>query len=662
MKYMPNRFAKKCHHCGVPVPSEEGFAFLKDGWETSCRSSQCLPQEIISDLTVREISEEGVIKMPYEQDALPILRGLPGAKFDWESKSWKVSIEPKDLPRVLEACRRLDLKYPTSFEENQDTSEVDGIVQRAISAGAFPHQIDGVRFLATHDRALLGDDMGLGKTFQSLIAIEGRAIVICPATLKSNWAGEVKKFRPDLTPIVCKGKKSFVLPRDGEVVILNYDILPSKIESVWLDDLSQTTLIADEAHLCKSFKAARSKKTTELASHCKKAWAMTGTPLLSRGFDLWGVLSTFNLGGEVFGGFSGFTRLMNAYKNHWGGWEFGEVDPSVPERMRRVMLRRLKTDVLKSLPPKTYQDILVEVGSKKLLKLSEKALELLKETDGALPPFEKFASIRAELAKDRIPALLELAESFEDAGEPVVVFSAHRAPIEAFSGRQGWAIIMGDTNQEDRQLAVDLFQEGLLKGIACTIKAGGVGLTLTRASKMIFCDMEWNPSLNVQAEDRICRIGQQADQLQYIRLVSDCEMDKHVLRLLDKKAKMIQDAIENEVEVEQTTHIVEETQEEMAKRVAKANASKAKQITQGAKVRDLPPEVITDLVMAFRDMLYHCDGAKSRDGEGFNATDAYTARVIFGSINQDPQVASHALEMIKKYKGQIGHLYPNLFN
>lgn len=599
------------------------------------------------------ITSEGNIFMPYDQNALPILRGIPGARWNRDLKCWAVSLAPKDRPRVVDACERLGVSMPSGFDQVALDPEVEKALARASSAGAYPYQLDGVRFLAERKEALLADDMGLGKTFQSINAIPegGRAIVVCPATLKLNWASEVKKWRSDLTPIVCKGKMGFQIPQASEVVIINYDILPSEftptdkwgemsdnVPMEWIAPLAQTILIADEAHLCKSHKATRSKRTKVLARLCKASWAMTGTPLLSRGFDLYGVVETFNMALPIFGGFKGFTRLMDASKNAWGGWEFGTPDPSVPERMRRCMLRRLKTEVLASLPPKQYQDVLVEVGSKRLLKLSEQAMERLKECEGELPPFEEFSQLRAELASDRIEAMMDLVYSFEESGEPVVVFSAHRAPIDALQGREGWKVITGSTSQAEREDAVQLFQSGALKGIALTIKAGGVGLTLTKASKMIFCDLEWNPALNAQAEDRICRIGQTASNLQYIRLVSNCPMDLHVLKLLDEKKALIASSIENTVKA---------IAPPAPKVPAKINQEARKAVLDAKFMFDLSkPEPNSDELAKIK--------AKVKEllsGSLLNEVDQYKVNLIeeSGLLDRDSSVQREAWRIVEKY-------------
>src|SRR5262249_38834164 len=122
-----------------------------------------------------------------------------------------------------------------------------------------------------------------------------------------------------------------------------------------------------------------------------------------------------------------------------------------------------------------------------------------------LPPFETFSAVRRHLAESRIKAALDLVEGFEGAGQPLGGFSAHREPVLRIGGRPGWGGITGDTSPPKRQELVEAFQLGQLKGLALTISAGGVGLTLTRASVALFIDLDWGPENNRQAEDRFCR-------------------------------------------------------------------------------------------------------------------------------------------------------------
>tara|TARA_X000000950_G_scaffold256768_1_gene322461 strand:- start:5918 stop:8032 length:2115 start_codon:yes stop_codon:yes gene_type:complete len=704
MRIYQNRYAGECFCCGKKVQEMEGLAFKGESdrrYSTVCNSSACIgeaPVEVqnrANEKPRREITSTGQIFMPYEAEALPILRGMPNARFDRTDKCWTVSVEPKDRARVVDGCKRLNLEMPDGFEVVELSNADLKAVKRAIIGGAYGYQQEGVRFLSQHDRALLGDDMGLGKTFQSVMAIEDRAIVVCPATLKLNWANEVRKWRSDLTPRVCQGRDGFRLPASGDVVIINYDILPKEFDptdkygtehntpELWVKVLKKTTAIFDEAHLCKSYKATRSKRAKVLASVCKNAWALTGTPLMSNPFDLWGVLNTFGMAQTVFGSWHGFLRNMDGVKGRFG-YQFGTPDESVPERMRRVMLRRMKDEVLSDLPQKQIQDLVVGLSGNLKSQVSKAWRKMQELNLDQLPQFDAFSEIRASLASDRIPALLELVEGFEEANEPVVVFSAHRAPVEALSLRDGWATIMGDTSQKDRQKAVEDFQEGNLKGIACTIKAGGTGITLTRASKMIFCDLEWNPALNAQAEDRIRRIGQEADSLQYIRLVSDHPMDHHVLRLLDRKQSLIEEAVENEAEQLESTaktggvNIVQETVEQrdarisasknaktVAKNQKKVMANKSSWVSRmnGFSNTPIPFSVKKTVPHAVAYMQSVCDGAFSEDGQGFNKPDAAIMHTITTSqlLSNDEDLIRFCWWTLRKYKGQCEERFPALY-
>lgn len=158
-------------------------------------------------------------------------------------------------------------------------------------------------------------------------------------------------------------------------------------------------------------------------------------------------------------------------------------------------------------------------------------------------PFELLSAVRKALATSKIPALLSLVEDYEESDEPLVVFSDHRAPVEVFEGRDGWATITGSTSPENRHDAVERFQAGELKGIAGTIKAMGIGLTLTRAHHVILNDLNWTPALNAQAEDRLCRIGQTRGVI-VTRLVANHPLERRITELLVEKQKVIEASVE----------------------------------------------------------------------------------------------------------------------
>jgi len=311
-----------------------------------------------------------------------------------------------------------------------------------------------------------------------------------------------------------------------------------------------------------------------LSRLCGRIWALTGTPLENRPLDLWGTLSSLEMSRPVFGTFTKFVQRMNGHKGRWGGYEFGTPQPIVPELMRRVMIQRKRETVLPDLPRKTYSTIEVDLPKELRGYMDELWNEWgeLIQKDKELPPFEEFSAIRQKLAVSRIKYLEEMVEDHEEAGVPLVVFSAHIAPVRTIGSREGWAWIDGSVTPAKRQEIVESFQAGRLKGIALTVRAGGVGLTLTRAWKVIFCDLDWVPSQNQQAEDRVCRIGQLAAHCEIVRLVSNHVLDLHVLDLIAWKMGIITAALEKEIVA--TVKTVEvETDEQFQERIAEARAA-----------------------------------------------------------------------------------------
>jgi SNF2 family DNA or RNA helicase len=440
--------------------------------------------------------------------------------------------------------------------------------EKSLMAELFAFQRAGVEFLRSRRKCLLGDEMGLGKTAQACAAIEDSALVVCKASLKYVWRDEVAKWRPDLKFSALKpGAKHFRTPGRCEVVATSYDSLPdwltpkhtgevnfrgrdvkrADVPSAAAVALRKATLIVDEAHATKNWTSLRSQRVKTLGRLCSRMWMLTGTPLLSHPKDLFGVLDVGGMAWDLFGSWQNYCDLFGAEKSGpWGETVWRDPKPHVPEILRRVMLRRIRQEVMPELPSKIWQTIdCGEPGSKtwKLLdSLAFKVDEL--EKSGAPLDLSDFFHVRAVLAQERIGAMLEIVESHEDQFQPLVVFSAHRAPIDALDGRERWKTITGDTTEKNRAEYVRAFQDGALAGLGLTIGAGGVGITLTRGSTALFVDLDVTPALNAQAEDRLVRIGQEASSVLIMRMVSSHPVDRRVHKILEEKIKLFNAAID----------------------------------------------------------------------------------------------------------------------
>lgn len=436
-------------------------------------------------------------------------------------------------------------------------------------AELFAFQRAGVEFLRSRKKCLLGDEMGLGKTAQAVCALDGSALVICKASLKLVWRDEVATWRPDLKFSALKpGAKHFRTPGLGEVVAISYDSLPTWLVPVETGEvnrrgnpvrsanvpaqaavaLRKVTCIVDEAHATKNWRAARSQKVKTMAKLCSRTWLMTGTPLLSHPRDLFGVLDVGGMAWDLFGSWENYCDLFSAGRGEYDETVWGEPKPIVPELLRRVMLRRLRKEVMPELPPKIWQTVdCGPPGSKTWKLLDDLALKVGEwEQSGAPADFSDLFHVRAVLARERVDAMMEICESHEEQGQPLVVFSAHRAPIDALEKRERWKTITGDTTEKKRHEYVRAYQEGALAGLGLTIGAGGVGITLTRGSTALFVDLDLTPALNSQAEDRLVRIGQEASSVLIMRMVSSHPVDRRVHDILEAKIKLFNAAIDGE--------------------------------------------------------------------------------------------------------------------
>lgn len=418
----------------------------------------------------------------------------------------------------------------------------------------YGYQGAGARWLAQRTGGLLADEMGLGKTVQALLALpaDGSAVVVCPASVKHGWARECARWRPDLLPTIVSGRDSFLRwPSPGEVAILNYEILPEAEALVaWGAPEWGVTAILDEVHYCKNWQAARSKRAEALAALARRgggaSWGLTGTPILNRPGELYQELRVLGCSRQIWpGGYPQFLRDWGARKDHWGRMCWGTPGPDLIARLRDVMLRREKADVLHDLPPKRWTVEPVEIpadlralGDKILGQLTaagvdmENAIQTLRV---GMPGFEEFSHFRKLLADAKIPRLLELADAYEEVGEPLVIFSAHVAPVKTCAARAGWGAILGGVSAAVRAETIARFQAGELRGVALS-PAGVEGITLTRASTMILVDVLWSPEMMRQVEDRIHRIGQDRP-CHYISLVADHPLEERIYEIHEEKRR-----------------------------------------------------------------------------------------------------------------------------
>jgi SWI/SNF-related matrix-associated actin-dependent regulator 1 of chromatin subfamily A len=418
----------------------------------------------------------------------------------------------------------------------------------------YPHQREGVEFLVRRQRAILGDDMGLGKTRQAITALlsgapEGVFLVICPASLKLNWAREIRQVDPEARiEVLGAAGPAETKP---QWVIVNYDLLSRN--SGRLGQIPWTGVVVDEAHFIKN--------TSQRASHVLKllgvaaagasdhvprfVFLLTGTPMPNRPRDLFNLLRA--VGHPSARSFISFTRrYCGGYRNDYGWVATGASNlDDLNLLLKEVMLRRRKDEVL-DLPPKVRSWLPVQIDTASAFTAQQRFLEWYQASDPSRPNDTEFLAritkLRLALHKAKHAACAERIRDVVDSGQKVLVFTTYSEGLLRHRKTLGETAvtISGADCAEQRLAAMDRFQEDPDVRVAvCNLLAGGVGLNLTAATHVIFQDLDWVPANHLQAEDRCYRIGQrQAVTVEY--LLAEGTLDRYIARLLEAKLRLIQ--------------------------------------------------------------------------------------------------------------------------
>jgi len=518
------------------------------------------------------MTEDGRFALRFSYDADLIIRlksHFPFRFWDAGAKRWVVGDRDQDVEALTRwiaeeeftltdvAAQALEgLQAHREARVEASKAAVSDFAVEGLGGTLRPFQRAGVEYVVkvAGGRALIVDEMGLGKTVEALAALQALqafpALVVVPASLKLNWEREAKKWLPGKSVQVLQNGEAST----ADVVVTNYDRLKKQLDA--LKARGFQAVILDESHFVKNRKAQRTEAAKEIARGAKCRLLLTGTPILNRPIELVTQLDILGRLGE-FGGFWPFVKKYCGAAQGSYGWDMTGASnlEELNTRLRAsCYIRRLKSEVLKELPPKQRSMLPMEVSNRAEYDKAEQ--NLIAWIRANMGDEKARAALRAQAlveintlkgltAKGKIKAVIEWVESFLETGQPLVIFGHLHSTIDALAEAfPQAAVLRGEDSIEVRQKAVDRFmQDESCNLFIGSMLAGGLGLTLTKASNVAFVELGWNPAQHNQAEDRVHRIGQQ-DSVNAYYFVGERTIDEDILALIEKKRKVVDAATE----------------------------------------------------------------------------------------------------------------------
>ncbi|MFA5378051.1 MAG: DEAD/DEAH box helicase [Dehalococcoidia bacterium] len=431
-------------------------------------------------------------------------------------------------------------------------------------------QKKGLDFLLkTNGCALIADEMGLGKTVEALAYLvtipDGfPCLIIAPLVTLVNWQREIERFismaqgKPFSVEKIRTGKKKDLIMTgqttfdgsDGKpmIYLINYDLVSKR-----RDDLAKIpfrTIIADECQHLRNPTSMKTKSARELVDlqTVRHRIGLSGTPCYNHGIEIWSICDFIS---------PGMLGTLPEFRSEfiWGWDPKGSIIHSKRGALyemltESVMIRRRKLDVLKDLPDKTRyrQEIQIDQEYYKnemrnnIKTLHEKLAAANARTDfkaiaetSAYQEFKGHERMSAGMAK--VPYVVEFVKEMMENEEPLVIFCHHLSVHETLQQKLSEfkpVKIIGGQTELDRQFSIDSFQEGKTKLLIAGLRAGNVGISLTKANYVVFAELDWSPAIHRQAEDRLHRIGQKNAVFAYY-LEGKGTLDEKIVGVLTDK-------------------------------------------------------------------------------------------------------------------------------
>lgn len=495
--------------------------------------------------------------------------GQPGERDD------EITIHPlAALPLeklVEEAKTHVDKGWKFQLEKIKEAQMFKPELPSTLQAELRDYQLEGYNWLSRLAHwgvgGCLADDMGLGKTIQSLAIIlqcatNGPSLVVAPTSVSTNWLSEVSRFTPTLNIKQLFGKnraKTIAELGKFDLMITTYTLLQQEVKN--LSRVNWQTIILDEAQAIKNAATKRSQAAMALNGSFKLI--TTGTPIENHLGELWNLFNFINPG--LLGTHHQFNERyaipIERYNNR-------DARLKLKKLIRPFILRRIKSQVLEELPPRTEVTLDVSMSAEEMhfyealrqnaLDILERAgdntkgrhlqilTEIMKLRQACCNP--RLISKDTSIASSKLEIFSSVVEELIGSRHKALVFSqfiGHLDIIREYLDKQKitYQYLDGSTSSRHRKERVEAFQAGKGDLFLISLKAGGLGLNLTAADYVIHMDPWWNPAVEDQASDRAHRIGQTRPVTIY-RLVCKNTIEEKIVKLHQEKRDLADSLLE----------------------------------------------------------------------------------------------------------------------
>jgi len=523
-----------------------------------------------------------VVKFAYDEEIVKKIKSISMRRWDYINKRWIFPFVVSKYEEIKNFFEQEGYRVITSsalkkeIEKNVVRKIDDKEIDKDLKLSLYSFQKEAVAFLKdTNGRGIIAYEMGLGKTVIALAFVHSYSLypvlVVCPKMLIHHWEREVHKF--------LKNKEVSILKNDvqdiKDINIINYDRLKKVVELFKENPFK--TIIFDESHFLKNYKAARTRLAINISKKCEHVILLTGTPLLNRPIELYTQIKIVNP--HLFDYKNYTERYCNAeivkiptrngiieVRNVKGASNLDELK----EKLKSVMIRKLKKDVLTELPPKivsvipvtienqNYQQLLfspelfIEVQKyqeyiKKLEMNAEKEIITdIEQEFNKIRLYGMIEKLKQEAVRGKLEQACEFIENMLEQNEKVVVFVHHKFVVEELKKRfKDALVITGETPPDERIKNLDEFRNNSEKQLLiASIRVAGYGLDLSVSNTAVFLEFDWNYHTHLQCEDRLHRLGQtQSVNIYY--LVALNTIEEKICQLIDAKRKVVAGAIDD---------------------------------------------------------------------------------------------------------------------